>query len=67
MHRRLLQPVQNEEPVCSLSTVGLRLSKDSGRLAGDGNQGCRLAARRRTAKITASATSMAAGMSPTLA
>ncbi|MET4386893.1 hypothetical protein ABIB73_002642 [Bradyrhizobium sp. F1.4.3] len=31
MHRCLVQPVQNEEPACSLSTMGLRLSKVSGR------------------------------------
>src|SRR5262245_19501273 len=30
--RRLSQRVQNEEAVCNLSTVVLRLSKDSGRL-----------------------------------
>ncbi|MCS3763833.1 hypothetical protein GGE24_006470 [Bradyrhizobium centrosematis] len=36
MHHCLLQPVQNGEPVCSLSTVGPRLSKVSGYLRGDG-------------------------------
>lgn len=61
-----VQPVQNGEPACSLSTVGRRLSKVSGRFD-DEDQGCRLATRRRTVKITANATSMAAGMSPTLA
>ncbi|SFJ75500.1 hypothetical protein SAMN05216525_13464 [Bradyrhizobium sp. Gha] len=33
MHRCLVQPAQNGEPPRSLSTVGLPLSKDSGRCA----------------------------------
>lgn len=44
MHRCLLQPVQNEEPVRSLSTVGLRLSKVSGHLRGQARSGPTLGA-----------------------
>ncbi len=62
-----VQRAQNGEAAIGLSTVGLRLSKVSGRLAGrrDGQDRGRTM-RRRSAKMRPSATIIAAGMSPTL-